>query len=135
MANARTRLGDLQLAIMRVLWGQGELTVAGVHDALREDRGLALTTIATMLRKMEQKGVVTHRTDGRVFVYQPTVAESDVHRTMVGELTDLLFAGDAAALVSHLINEQQMDPEDLQRLKDLIAHREADHHRGGEANG
>ena len=46
-------LGDLQLAIMRVLWSQGEATVADVHRALLEERGLAPTTIATMLVKMD----------------------------------------------------------------------------------
>ena len=54
---SRTRLGDLQFAIMQILWEKGEATVAAVHESLRDERGLALTTIATMLRKMEQKGV------------------------------------------------------------------------------
>ncbi len=58
-------LGDLQLAIMRVLWTDGESTVADVHRELLDERGLAPTTIATMLRKMEDKGVVLHRREGR----------------------------------------------------------------------
>ena len=60
----RHTLGDLQHAIMGVLWERGEATTAEVHEALREERGLAPTTIATMLRKMEDKGVVAHRAAG-----------------------------------------------------------------------
>ena len=66
------QLGDLQLAIMRELWRAGEATVATVHAALQDERGLALTTIATMLSKMEKKGVVEHRSEGRQYVYRAT---------------------------------------------------------------
>ena len=90
------QLGDLQLAIMRVLWDRGEATVAEVHRALQEERGLAHTTIATMLSKMERKGVVRHRRKGRQFVYRSTVSEAEIHRSMVSELTQRLFAGNAA---------------------------------------
>ena len=82
----RQILGELQHAIMAVLWDRGEATTADVHEALRDDRGLALTTIATMLRKMEDKGVVLHRVDGRQFVYRAAVSEDQVRRSMVGEL-------------------------------------------------
>ncbi len=74
----RQYLGDLQLAIMRVLWRQGEASVAAVHRELLDERGLAPTTIATMLTKMEKKGVVSHRTEGRKFLYRPTVSEAEV---------------------------------------------------------
>ena len=85
--STRYRLGDLQLAIMRVLWERGEAAVAEVHAALEDERGLAPTTIATMLTKMEDKGVVAHRSEGRRFVYRPTVSEEAVQREMLAELT------------------------------------------------
>lgn len=117
------QLGDLQLAIMRVLWKEGEATVAGVHEALHTDRGLALTTIATMLTKMEKKGVVEHRSEGRQYVFRPTVSEEDVHRSMVSELTERLFEGDAAALVNHLLTAQEIDAGELARITALIEDR------------
>jgi len=120
----RTRLGDLQLAIMRVLWSGGEASVADVHAALEEERGLAPTTIATMLKKMEAKGVVTHRTEGRRFLYRPSVTEAAVRRTMVGDVTDRLFRGEVTALVSHLLAEHEIDADELERLKHLIAETE-----------
>jgi len=117
------QLGELQLAIMRVLWEAGEATVATVHAALVEERGLALTTIATMLTKMEKKGIVRHRTEGRQYVYAPTVSEPEVHRSMVSELTERLFQGDTAALVNHLLTEQEIDAQELDRIRQLIAER------------
>ena len=121
------KLGELQLAIMKILWSEAEASVAAVHGALFAERGLAATTIATMLVKMERKGVVTHRMEGRKYIYRPTASEGQVRRTMVGEITDRLFQGSAVALVSHLLEEHGVKPEELQELQDLIAkHEEGD---------
>ena len=116
-------LGDLQYAIMRVLWEEGEATVARVQERLAqsEKHERALTTIATMLTKMEKKGVVAHRSEGRIFVYRALVQEDLVRRSMVTELTERLFQGDYGALVSHLLDEQDIDKTELQRLKALVA--------------
>lgn len=114
------RLGKLQLAIMRVLWERGESSAADVHAALLPTHGLAPTTIATMLKKMEAKGVVEHRVEGRRFLYAPTVEEAAVTRTMVADLADRLFDGSAAALASHLIAEHEVEPGELDALRALI---------------
>jgi BlaI family penicillinase repressor len=116
-------LGDLQLAIMRVLWSRGEATVAEVHEALEPERGLALTTIATMLTKMEKKGVVDHHAAGRRFIYRPLVSESQVRRSMVADLTSQLFRGDVTALVNHLLSEHEIEERELTQLRDLISAR------------
>ena len=115
-----THLGDLQLAIMRVLWELGEATVTDVHQALLDQRGLAPTTIATMLKKMEDKGVVEHRAEGRKFIYRPTVSEDQVTRGMVADLTERLFGGDRVALVSHLISRHEIRPDELSELERMI---------------
>jgi len=120
----RTTLGELQLAIMRILWARGEAAVARVHAELLEERGLAPTTIATMLVKMERKGIVEHRLEGRRFVYRPTVSEAEVTRSMVGQLAERLFDGSAGALVSHLLAEHEIDADELPRLRRLIAEHE-----------
>ena len=117
----RQTLGELQHAIMKVLWDRGEATTAAVHEALREDRGLALTTIATMLRKMEDKGVVAHRAEGRQFVYRPTVSEDQVRRSMVAELVERLFAGDPKALVAHLVSEREIDADEIGELRRRVS--------------
>ena len=113
----RQTLGDLQHAIMAVLWVRGEATTAEVHAALHAERGLALTTIATMLRKMEDKGVVRHHAEGRQFVYRPTVSEDEVRQSMVGELVQRLFRGDPRALVAHLVSQHEIEPAELEELR------------------
>ena len=113
----RHTLGDLQHAIMAVLWARGEAPAADVHEALRQARGLAPTTIATMLRKMEDKGIVAHRTSGRQFLYRPTVSEDQVRRSMVGELVERLFGGDPKALVAHLVSEHEIEAGELPDLR------------------
>jgi BlaI family penicillinase repressor len=123
-------LGDLQLAIMRVLWARGEATATDVHAALSSERGLAPTTIATMLMKMEKKGVVRHYADGRRFVYQPRVTEPQVRRSMVAELRDRLFGGNTTALVSHLLSDHEIDARELVELRKLVASQETRKRKG-----
>jgi len=122
-------LGELQYAIMRVLWRLGEASVAQVLQELPEDDRRAVTTIATMLTKMERKGVVSHRAEGRTFLYRPEVSEVEVRRDMLAALTERLFQGDVAELVSHLIREGEVDASELARLEALIARRQREEER------
>ncbi len=117
----KRQLGDLQLAIMRVLWERGEAPAIEVHQALFEERGLAVTTIKTMLRKLDEYGCVEHRTNGRQFIYRPAVAEADVRKGMVGDLVRRLFAGDSAALVNHLVDSGEIDADDLDGLREIVS--------------
>ncbi|MGB1013331.1 MAG: BlaI/MecI/CopY family transcriptional regulator [Nannocystaceae bacterium] len=117
---ATEHLGKLQFSIMRVLWEQGEAAVNDVYEALRESHGLAPTTVATMLKKMEHKGVVCHRTVGRRFIYRPIVSERSVKRSMVAELAQRLFNGNKAALVHHLLDEHEIDPSEVAALQEQI---------------
>jgi len=117
------RLGDLQVAILRVLWDEGEATVARVHEGL-PGKHRALTTIATMLSKMERRGIVEHRVEGRQFVFRPRISEQEVLRSMVADLTEKLFEGDVTALVSHLLTEQEIDRDELVRLRRMIVEKE-----------
>lgn len=133
MTSARKSLGDLQLAIMRVLWQQSEATATEVHRALLDERGLAPTTIATMLRKMEERGLVTHRNEGRVFVYRASVESQEVNRSMVGELVERLFQGDPTELVGHLLREGEIDLDELERLRADIAQQRDDGSAGDSA--
>ena len=109
---------------MRILWDRAEATVLDVQNRLRPERDLAQTTIATLLSRLERRGVVEHRLDGRQFVYRPLITEQDVRGSMVSELTELLFNGSSAALMSHLLRSRDMNPGDLDRVKRMIAEAE-----------
>ena len=119
--NRKRKLGDLQLAIMRVLWERGEAAAIEVHEALFEERGLAVTTIKTMLRKLEEYGCVDHRTNGRQFIYRPAIAEMDVREGMVADLVQRMFSGDSTVLVNHLIQSGDINVEDLDDLRAIVS--------------
>ena len=114
------QLSDLQLDVLRVLWRDEEASIAQVQQGLRDSRELALTTVATILSRLEARGVVTRRTEGRQFIYRAAVAEQEVRRSMVSALMDRLFAGDPTALVHHLIDEGRIDAGVLARLEKLL---------------
>ena len=115
--NQKHQLGDLQLAIMHVLWERSEAAASEVHKALFAERRLAVTTIKTMLRKLEERGVVSHRVNGRQFIYRAVAAESDVREGMVGDLVKRMFSGDSRALVNHLILSGEINADELSELK------------------
>lgn len=118
------QLASLQLAIMQVLWEQGEATVAEVRDALAGQRPLAYTTVATMLSKMERNGQVARRSERRINVYRPAVDREKVSRSMVSDLASRLFRGNVTQMVSHLLDARDLSRDDLARLKSLIRQKE-----------
>lgn len=114
------QLTELQVAIMRLLWERGQATVAEICDALKSERGLALTTVATLLSRLEKRGIVSHETRARQFIYQAEVTESEVRTSMIGDLTERLFDGDVAELMSHLLTGREISPGDIDRMKALL---------------
>jgi predicted transcriptional regulator len=113
-------LSELQLDVIRVLWRRKEATAAEVQAALDSDRGLALTTISTLLSRLEKRGLVTHRADGRTFIYRAVVTEPQVRRSMLGSLVDSVFRGDPTELVSQLLSARDLSPHDLERIRAMV---------------
>jgi predicted transcriptional regulator len=113
----QVHLSELQLAVMRSLWRRGDASVSDVAADLEAQRGLAHTTVATLLTRLEKRGVVKHRRDGRQLVYQALVTEDAVRTSMVADLLETLFQGDAKALVAHLVREDELAPGDLEKLR------------------
>ncbi len=116
----RHELTDLQTAVLRLLWEQGELSVSQIWDALYAERKLAQTTVATIVARLQRRGILSRRTRDRQFVYRALISEADVQHSMVSELTERLFAGDVTALVSHLLTAGDMTPGDLARVRKMI---------------
>jgi len=116
----RQPLTELQIAVLRLLWEQGELTVAQIWEQLYADRKLAQTTVATIVARLQRRRILSRRTKDRQFVYRALVTEADVQHSMVSELTERLFAGDVTALVSHLISARDMNPGDIARLRKML---------------
>ena len=118
-------LTGLQLSILHIMWDLGEATTQQVFEVLNRDRRLALTTVATLLSRLERKSVLTHRREGRQYIYRATVTQSEVRQSKVRELTENLFGGDATALLSHLVRADGFEADELDRIRELLDAAEA----------
>ena len=120
---------DRELQILKVLWDRSEATVREVYETLRDTVPIVQNTVQAFLRTMEAKGLVTHRTAGRSFVYRPTAPD---HRTKKGLLTGLLdtvFDGALDQLVAAALAAKKPSRDELAKLRALLA--EAEQKRGG----
>ena len=113
-------LTGLQLSILDVLWQRGEAMTQEVWQHLDRERTLALTTVATLLSRLERKSVLIHRREGRQYVYRATVTQSEVRRSKVRDLTETLFGGDATALLSHLVRADDVELDELKRIRGML---------------
>jgi len=114
-------LSELQITLMRVLWRRGEVSTADVAAELAEERGLKHTTVATLLTRLEKRGVVAQRREGRQLFYRAVAGEAQVKRSMVADLIGALFDGDARELVAHLVQESEIEPGDLAKVRRRLA--------------
>lgn len=120
MSKSVHRLGDLQLRILQRLWSNPGSTVAEVQKGLGPESALAYTTIATMLRKMEVRGLVSHREEGRSYLYTAVVASDEVSRGFGAHLVERLFEGSLTVAVSHLLMTREVSRDELEELERLI---------------
>ena len=123
MSKSDVSLSDIQLALMRALWDAGRATTAEVHERVGKPRSLAYTTIATLLTRLEKRGLAKSVKEQGERVFRPLVTETVVKRSMVSSLVDTLFRGDPSALVSHLVNEKDIGRDDIEAVRKLLAKR------------
>jgi BlaI family transcriptional regulator, penicillinase repressor len=112
------RFTDRELDIMNVLWQHGPATVAEVRARLDDD--LAYTTVQTMLRILEQKGHVSHTEEGKAHRFAARVAEKSARRTALARMVDRVFGGSAELLLTQLVADRDLTPEELERLRALM---------------
>lgn len=119
---SKSKLGRVQLKIMRVLWDRGRVNAREITDALNDAGGeqVAHSTVQTLLRKLEEKGSVGHDVEDRTFIFYPLVEEDCVTRSATRELVERVFGGDAAGLVAYLLKEERIPKRELDQLSQLI---------------
>jgi predicted transcriptional regulator len=111
-------LADREIDVMLVLWNRGSGTVAEVRDELSD--ALAYTTVLTVLRTLEQKGVVAHVVTGQTHRYVPLVPQRTVRRSAIDRLLNKLFAGAPEQLLAHLVEDHALTARDIERLRAQI---------------
>jgi len=114
-------LTSREMDVMNVLWRLGSGTVSEVQEGLSDD--LAYTTVLTILRTLEKKGHVGHRSEGRAHRYAPRVEREEAQEGALRRLTRKLFSGSPELLMAHLLKERGLTEDQLRRLRDLVDER------------
>jgi BlaI family penicillinase repressor len=118
--------GKLQHRIMRVLWAaEGAVSARDITAALNAEDGgagdeIAHSTVQTLLRQLEERGVVAHRVEGRVFLYSATVEQENSLAGTLREFVGRVFAGRRSSLVLNLLNDEELSAEELAEIRRLV---------------
>lgn len=115
------RLSDRELDVMAVLWARGSGTVAEVREALPDP--LAYTTVLTVLRTLEEKGFVGHEEEGKAHRYLPLVARERAGRSALTRMVEKLFDGSPELLLTQLVSDRKLSPQDIRRLRKILDQR------------
>lgn len=114
-------LTQAELRLMKVLWGRGESAVSDMVTATSDEGELAYTSVLTTIRILENKGYVSHRQEGRAFLYSATIGELEASRSEVRHVLQRFFGNSRERLLLSMLGDDEISPEELKRLKETIA--------------
>lgn len=120
-------LTEAELRLMKILWKRGESAVTDLVAAMPDGESLAYNSVLTTIRILEQKGYVTHRQEGRAFIYSPSIAEHEASQSEIRHVLSRFFGNSREQLVLSLLGDESIAPEELQRLKEAIRSASPDH--------
>ena len=115
-----TKLGRVQLLIMQVLWEKRRATAREITDAANQLEPIAHSTVQTLLRGLEDKGAVSHESEGRTFVFFPLVEEAKFKKSATHDLVERVFGGKASNLVAHLLKNEKVSAKEIDEIRKLI---------------
>src|SRR5271154_3278444 len=114
-------LTEAELRLMKMLWQRGESAVGDLVAAMPDGDALAYNSVLTTIRILEKKGYVSHRQEGRAFIYTACVAQDDASKVEVRHVLQRFFGNSREKLLLSLLGDDEITPAELQRLKDAIA--------------
>ncbi len=114
-------LTPVELELMHIVWRKGEVSVADVLEALPPERKLAYTSVSTVLRILEQKGVLQSRKVGRGHLYSALLPREAYEVQSVRHLVETVFDGTPSALVERLVEAVPLSPEEVEQLRALLS--------------
>lgn len=119
MRSTPSELGELERAVMQLVWTQGSITAEEVREQLA--RPLKESTVRTVLRRLEDKGFVTHTLEGRAYHFAPTEARAAVAAKAVQRIVDWLCNGSLEEVLTGMIDNESLSAKELQSLSDKVA--------------
>src|SRR5512135_1363968 len=121
MAKRPPPIPDSELDVLKVLWDRGQATVREALEALRAaGRQWSYATVATLLDRLETKGIVTSDRSELAFVYRPTISAQEVRQKRVSSLVDKLYQGEPGLLVLHLLKSHPLDPRRAKEVRAVL---------------
>jgi len=120
MRRPTATLTEQELEIMKIVWELGQATVRQVYERLLEHREIAYTTVLTMMQVLERKGRLKKSLDDKAHVYQPVEEKQKVIGGMVQEFLNRVFNGSAEPLLLHLVEDEKVSAEDIERLRKTL---------------
>jgi BlaI family penicillinase repressor len=112
----RRPLTDLQQAILDFLWANGPSTSEAVREGLLPQHRLKDSTVRTLLRRLEERGYLTHTTEGKVFIYTPTARRTSVAAKAVRQIIDRFWSGSAEEFLAGMVDEKVLSAGAIKRL-------------------
>ena len=116
-------LTEVELELMKIIWEIGECTVKEVQEALPQGRDLAYTSVATMMKILEAKGVLTSSKRERAHTYEPALSRADYESMSLRHLTHHVFRDDPGSMVMRLLDESALSDEELKSIRALLDER------------
>ena len=113
-------LTTVELEFMMVLWREGQGTVREVLDILNEREKRAYTSVATMLKILDDKGYLQSVKRDRTFVYSPTIGKDEYERLTLNNISNTLFDGAPTALVARLVDDENISEETMKEIREII---------------
>jgi predicted transcriptional regulator len=113
-------LTEAELRLMKMLWQRGESAVGDLVAAMPDGDALAYNSVLTTIRILEKKGYVSHRQEGRAFIYTACVAQNDASKVEVRHVLQRFFGNSREKLLLSLLGDEEITPAELQRLRDAI---------------
>lgn len=124
----RPNLSKSEMQVVRTIWQLGQASVGQVYDALSQHVEMDYTTMQTYIRRLEQKGYIRAKRTGRNKVYSAKVQPGKVIKETVDDFMHLLFDGEMLPLIRHLIHDRDIQPEQIQELREMLREVEAQQH-------
>lgn len=112
-------ISPAETEVLRLVWDKEEATVQQIYESLPSNRKVTYVTVATLLRRLEEKGYLKHRLQGKAFIYAATDKKEEVIKRTIGDLVQRLFGGNPVPLMQHLAMHNEITEEDIERLRDL----------------
>lgn len=114
------RFGRVQMRIMQVLWEKERATSQEITGELNVYEPIVFKNVQTLLRELEKKGAITHEVVNRTYYYYPLVTDEKVKKKLVRDFIDRLFGGSTAGLLSSIIKDRSIPPEEMKNISEML---------------